>query len=78
MEKKKHENHANTDNIEPETVASACEKQGEKPADERIRELEEVLAVKEHDGSFWRWFDCHSAGPKKGITHRRAFARSGG
>ena len=47
MEKKKHENHANTDNIEPETIASACEKQSEKPADERIRELEEVLAVKE-------------------------------
>ena len=38
----------------------------------------EVLAVKEHDGSFWRWFECHSAGPKKRITHRRAFAKSGG
>jgi molecular chaperone GrpE len=47
LEKKKHENHANPDNIEPETVASACEKEGEKPADERIRELEEILAIKE-------------------------------
>ena len=47
MEKKKHETHAKAENIEPEEASSACDKQGEKPADERIRELEEALAVKE-------------------------------
>ena len=47
MEKKKHETHASTENIEPETASSRYEKQGEKPADEMIRELEEALAVKE-------------------------------
>ena len=47
MEKKKHETHAKADNIEPEEASSPFEKQGEKPVDERIRELQEALAVKE-------------------------------
>src|ERR1035437_5021737 len=38
----------------------------------------EVLAVEEHDGPLRRRFERHSAGPQKQITHRRAFARSGG
>lgn len=47
MEKKKHETHAKSDNIVPESAESAGEIQVEKPADERIRELQEALAVKE-------------------------------
>jgi molecular chaperone GrpE len=47
VEKKKHETHAKADNIEPEEASSSCEKEGEKSADERIRALEEALAVKE-------------------------------
>ena len=47
MEKKKHETHAKTDNIEPEEASSSCGTEGEKTADERIRELEEALAAKE-------------------------------
>jgi molecular chaperone GrpE len=47
VEKKKHGNHAKADNIEPEEASSPCGMQGEKPASERIRELEEVLAARE-------------------------------
>ncbi len=46
MEKKKHETHAKADNIEPEEASSSCGNEGEKTADERIRDLEEALAAR--------------------------------
>ena len=47
MEKKKHEHHASTENIEPETTATPFENKGEQSAEEMIRDLQEALAVKE-------------------------------
>jgi len=47
VEKKKHEHHASTENIEPETAATPFEKKGEQSAEEMIRDLQEALAVKE-------------------------------
>ena len=47
MEKKKHEHHASTENIEPETAATSFEKKGDQSAEEMIRDLQEALAVKE-------------------------------
>jgi molecular chaperone GrpE len=46
VEKKKHETHAKADNIEPEEASSSCGNEGEKTADERIRDLEEALAAR--------------------------------
>jgi molecular chaperone GrpE len=47
VEKKKHEHHANTENIEPETVATPFEEKCEQSAEEMIRDLQEALAIKE-------------------------------